>query len=351
MIELIFYCRPGFENDTAGELMHRLAESGLGGYVKTDQQSGFVRLCGTSPVKPQAYCTAMPFHSLIFPRQRFIKCFEITDMASEDRISPILEAVSKVGPVTEMWQEYPDTNDGKSISRLTKKLEKPLLKLFKQKRVFSSDAHQRLHLFWLSGQHVIGGVSLTDNSAPWEMGYPRLRFPGGAPSRSTLKLEEAWLQLLTPGERANLLKPGFRAVDLGAAPGGWTWQLVNKGMTVLAIDNGPMSPDLMATGKVTHLTEDAFSYRPERVYDWLVCDIVDKPSRVMELMIRWICGRGCKYAMFNLKLPMKKRWATVEELLAKLADEIGETDLNRDIRAKQLYHDRDEITVFVGPSH
>ena len=55
------------------------------------------------------------------------------------------------------------------------------------------------------------------------MGIPRLRLPG-APSRSAAKLEEALLYFLGD-EAERLLRGGMSAVDLGAAPGGWTWIL------------------------------------------------------------------------------------------------------------------------------
>ncbi len=108
------------------------------------------------------------------------------------------------------------------------------------------------------------------------MGIPRLKFPTGAPSRSTLKLEEAFLTFLSERERADKLKPGMSAVDLGAAPGGWTWQLVKRGLRVAAVDNGPMAEALMASGLVEHCRIDGFRYRPAQPVDWLVCDIVEQ---------------------------------------------------------------------------
>lgn len=52
------------------------------------------------------------------------------------------------------------------------------------------------------------------------MGIPRLKFPTDAPSRSTLKLEEAFFVFLTEKEREARLSHGMTAVDLGACPGG-----------------------------------------------------------------------------------------------------------------------------------
>lgn len=54
------------------------------------------------------------------------------------------------------------------------------------------------------------------------------------------------------------------AVDLGAAPGGWTWQLVNREMRVTAVDNGPMAENLMYSGLVDHQKVDGYQYRPRQ---------------------------------------------------------------------------------------
>ncbi len=57
---------------------------------------------------------------------------------------------------------------------------------------------------------------------------------------------------------------GMWAVDLGACPGGWTYQLVKRNMWVYSVDNGPMAQSLMDTGQVTWLREDGFKFRPTR---------------------------------------------------------------------------------------
>src|SRR5690606_30885122 len=86
------------------------------------------------------------------------------------------------------------------------------------------------------------------------------------PSRSTLKLEEAWHHFIPREEWDSRLAPGMTAVDLGAAPGGWTWQLVNRHMKVTAVDNGPMARSLMDSGQVEHVQADGYLFRPARCW-------------------------------------------------------------------------------------
>ena len=100
-----------------------------------------------------------------------------------------------------------------------------------------------LHALFIDGANAFVGASVSPWASRWTMGIPRLRMPGGAPSRSTLKLAEAFVTFLGDRE-ADLLRAGMRAVDLGAAPGGWTWQLARRGLRVTAVDNGPLKGDV-----------------------------------------------------------------------------------------------------------
>jgi 23S rRNA (cytidine2498-2'-O)-methyltransferase len=160
-----------------------------------------------------------------------------------------------------------------------------------------------------------------------------------------LKLEEAWHHFLSPRDQEKYLQPGMRGVDLGAAPGGWTWQLVKRHIHVYAVDNGPMNEDLMESGLVDHIREDGFLYWPQKSVDWLVCDMVEKPIRVAHLMAKWLATGKAKHIVFNLKLPMKKRYPELQKCFAAI-DESMEGQAYR-LNTKQLYHDREEVTCYL----
>ncbi|WP_339934978.1 23S rRNA (cytidine(2498)-2'-O)-methyltransferase RlmM, partial [Vreelandella glaciei] len=161
------------------------------------------------------------------------------------------------------------------------------------------------------------------------------------------KLEEAWHEFIPRDEWDVRLAPHMQAADLGAAPGGWTWQLVQRGMYVYAIDNGPMESQLMKTGQIDHLKEDGFTWEPPQRLDWLVCDIVDKPVRVLAMVERWLIRKWCKEAIFNLKLPMKKRWDEVTRCLTALEESLEKAGVHANVSCRHLYHDREEVTVHV----
>ena len=103
----------------------------------------------------------------------------------------------------------------------------------------------------------------------------------------------------------------------------------------------------MKTGMIEHLKTDAFTYTPEKKVDWLVCDMAERPLHVSRLIARWFTGKQCSNAIFNLKLPMKKRLAAVQECLTLLENKLSQAKIRYSIQAKHLYHDREEITVCI----
>ncbi|MBE0488011.1 MAG: 23S rRNA (cytidine(2498)-2'-O)-methyltransferase RlmM [Halomonas sp.] len=346
--ELLLYCRPGFERDLAEEVADKAGETGWTGKVILGMGGGFVRFCLADEEPANGLHRALPLRGLVFARQSLVAMPPLS-LEREDRLSPITEqVVESAWSFESIWHETPDTNDGKALVGLAKALSRPLESLLTKRGALRRKAGgRRLHLLWSAGDCVQLGISFPGNRSEQPGGIRRLRFPRSAPSRSTLKLEEAWHEFVPRPEWDTRLAEGMQAADLGAAPGGWTWQLVHRGMHVYAIDNGPMDKALMATGQVEHLREDGFVWKPPYRLDWLVCDIVDKPSRVEAMVERWLVRRWCREAVFNLKLPMKRRWPEVASCLARLEEALDSTGVAAEVGCRHLYHDREEVTVHV----
>ena len=230
----------------------------------------------------------------------------------------------------------------------------PLRQALKKQGWLSAKASQKsgqfLHCFFVKPNCCYVGYSYVDNHSSHFMGIPRLKFPADAPSRSTLKLEEAILTFIPRKEENKRLNENMIGVDLGACPGGWTYQLVKRGLFVYAVDHGKMAASLHDTGRIEHCAEDGFKFQPpkRKKVDWLVCDMVEQPSRISLLIGKWLLNGWCRETIFNLKLPMKKRYQEVVLCLENLAVMLAEQNLNFDIQAKHLYHDREEITVHIA---
>lgn len=346
---VLLSCRSGFESDCASEIQHWAQILDVAGFVRTKPKQGYVLFeCFIADEAMRLY-QDIDFRQLVFARQWFLVTDSLT-LDCRDRITGLKAVMPSSMRVSDIQQSWPDTNEGKQISRFAKKFTRPLQRAFAGHIV--PDALWRWQLFWLDSGHVLTGYQLLSNSSPYPMGIVRLRQPKQAPSRSSLKLDEAFSVLLNESEREQYVRSGQWAVDLGACPGGWTYQLVQRNMYVAAVDNGPMADDLMESGQVMHYREDGFKFVPPRQnMSWLVCDMVEKPSRVARLMLKWLIQRWCRYAIFNLKLPMKKRYAEVVQKLAILRDGLAATGVPFELRAKHLYHDREEITVFACLHH
>jgi len=346
MAGLLCYCRAGFEPELAAELTARTTEAGHAGYARTERGSGHVVFaCDAGP----AWSRALPWRDLIFARQKLSLLAELRGLDPQDRITPILAALS-AQPVRfgTLLVEHPDSDAGKPLAGLARAFGNALRPALRKARLLSGSEDAklpRLHVFFVAGDHAYLAQGDPGDSAPWPLGIPRLRLHADAPSRSALKLEEALLTLLDDDERSQLLRAGMRAADLGAAPGGWTWVLARQGLHVSAIDNGPLRQHVLDTGLVDHLRADGFHWQPQQPLDWMVCDMVEQPRRVAERMATWFREGWCRHAIFNLKLPMKKRWDETRLCLDLLAAQAQRPLL---LRARQLYHDREEITVFAS---
>ncbi|MFC3715014.1 23S rRNA (cytidine(2498)-2'-O)-methyltransferase RlmM [Luteimonas soli] len=357
MTGLLCYCRAGFEPELAAELTARAAEAGFAGYARTERSSGFVVFACD---EANALSRALSWRGLVFARQKLRVIAELRGLDPKDRIGPMLAALGVVndagvagrdppcGAYGSLFVEHPDSDAGKPLAGLARAFGNALRPALRKTGLLTKHddpSLPRLHVCFVDGDHAFVAIADPADSAPWPLGIPRLRLHPDAPSRSALKLDEALLTLLDDGERARLLRNGMHAADLGAAPGGWTWVLTRHGLRVSAIDNGPLRQHVLDTGLVEHLRADGFHWQPPRALDWMVCDMVEQPRRVAERMATWLREGWCRQAIFNLKLPMKKRWDETRLCLDLVAEQAGRPLA---IRARQLYHDREEITVFAA---
>ena len=334
---LLALCRSGFEVECAGELESYARDAGNAVFEK---QSGFARWMGTGSRWPTT-------RELIFSRQlmRLVKPNAIK-LDEKNRIETLMKVLAG-HRYSAIYFDHPDTNEGKSLQKLFDRLQKPLLSAANKAGILDREVKARLHLVFIDGTTVWLGSSIAGQTLRWPMGVPRLRMPSDAPSRSTLKLAEAFEFFMDKDEQAEWLREGLTAVDLGACPGGWSYQLVKRGLQVTAIDNGAIDPALMATGQVDHIEADGFVWRPKRKVHWIVCDMVEKPARVAALIGDWLANGDAQRAIFNLKLPMKKRLDEVEYCthLIETALEKSGRKLER-LEFRQLYHDREEVTGY-----
>jgi 23S rRNA (cytidine2498-2'-O)-methyltransferase len=170
-------------------------------------------------------------------------------------------------------------------------------------------------------------------SSPFPNGEPRfVEDRDGPPSRAYLKL---WEVLATVRRQP---QPGERCLDLGAAPGGWTWLLARTGAEVLAVDRAPLAPELDALPNVTWRGTSAFGLDPSEVgpLDWWCSDIVAYPDRLLELVTRWLEAGTVR----NLVCTIKFQGATDHGAAARFAALPG-------AQVRHLSQNKHELTCIV----
>lgn len=173
----------------------------------------------------------------------------------------------------------------------------------------------------------------------WLNGQRRMADDERAPSRSYLKVEEAYVVF---GREP---REGETVVDLGAAPGGWSYSAAKHGARVLALDNGPLKGGALDHPNIEHRRVDAFGFSPEPgvVYDWMFCDLVEDPHHVLAHIVEpWLSRAWCRRFVVNLKfgrvapMPFLKQIRGADGVFARHAP---------GFRVRHLYHDREEFTV------
>ncbi len=116
----------------------------------------------------------------------------------------------------------------------------------------------------------------------------------GPPSRAYLKLWEACTRLgVWP-------RPGDCCIDLGAAPGGWSWAIARLGAGVLAVDKAPLDVGVAAMPGVRVLQQSAFALPPTPC-DWLFSDIIAYPDRLYALVQAWIAADAARRIVCTVK--------------------------------------------------
>jgi 23S rRNA (cytidine2498-2'-O)-methyltransferase len=179
---------------------------------------------------------------------------------------------------------------------------------------------------------LVGALPAAESPTLRPGGRARAAMPGDAPSRAGRKLAEAFEWIGRGPE------PGELCVDLGAAPGGWSAVLLARRARVVAVD--PAHLTLRARKGLVHVKASAFDFVPDEPVDWLLCDMAWRPLEVAQLLAKWGRRRLATALVANIKLPMKQRVAFARRVVGIVAGGGWQ-----DVRARQLYHDRDEVTL------
>lgn len=182
-----------------------------------------------------------------------------------------------------------------------------------------------------------GWSTPAQNLSRWNGGAVHYGQAANSFSRARHKLEEAVEAL-----EINL-NVVHKALDLGAAPGGWSSFLLSRGITVTAVDTGELEESLLKEPRLTFLKQNAFELRlPQNSFDLITCDMSWDPLRTSSLLLRLspMLRPGGSLVM-TVKFMGYRPLPLVAEVTNKLARVFTL------VRGRHLWHNREELTLYL----
>lgn len=179
--------------------------------------------------------------------------------------------------------------------------------------------------------------------SPWPGGKPRMDLPVAAPSRAYLKITEAMERFAIPMAAEDI------ALELGSAPGGAVYALLERGLQVIGVDAAAMDPIFMRPPFRKRFQHIPISIREARTsdlpkhVDWLLSDMNVEPALTLAA-IKKLLG-PFQLRPKGLILTMKLNdWSLVKSVPAWLK-QIKALGYDK-IMSKQLFHNRQEFMVY-----
>ncbi len=347
--------QPGYEEILREELLFRLAPK-VCADLETHTNSGLIALHGGIPS-----CLARP---MIFERQRMENALFIPTGSVKTIARAILrDAMPAITNAEAPWTTHAFTPELQGNRHLALRATSvaaalhDLLKdrfpaVFRRLRSQTQNAQQgtcttnnACNEFVLQICSTQNGCWVSTNhasrlSSPFPGGIHRMRLDSNAPSRSFLKIEEVFsLMNEIPRQNQNV-------VDLGAAPGGWSYAFLKRSCRVIAVDNGPLKivRKYFQNPQLRHLRQDGIGFEPRNMViplDWLAADMLIAPGKALGLLKRWLLSGWTRRFIVNIKLPQLHPIAALKPIDDFLAAAPGV-----DFQIRHLYHDRREATAF-----
>lgn len=327
---LLMTCKPDFESILVRELGSYgwKAESGGAGWVMATLLEGpypdicFAESAGEDPVEITASSAGKLTSELV---DLFMT--KLKDSRVDDPWPLMISAVGQDASLSK-WTKTVRS----AWLKKTKKILPRVMRLAREE--MTAECQTRRGFFVHVADFTRAFVSLSARFG----GQQRMQMDPKAPSRSYLKIEEAYGILGCRPEK------GETVIDMGAAPGGWSYSALKRGARVIAVDNGPLRGVVKNHPNLVYRRENALTYlSPDKMtVDWLFCDVLDQPDRILNMIHKWVEHRWCRRFIVNLKFGR----TDPIPLLAKARDaRAGLASHSSILKIRHLYHDREEMTV------
>ncbi len=217
----------------------------------------------------------------------------------------------------------------------------PIIKSLQKNRIsIDNSSKQILSVVLFQNKMYVGYSTVTQSLTSWPLGHLHYAFKTEQPSRAEFKIAESV-------ELFNLDLSKYKtAIDLGAAPGGWSRFLLEKGMSVVAVDPAELNPGLFKYEKLKHfkcLSQDFFKKHPNSNFDMIVNDMrMDVQGSVEVMLNAFDHLKRNGIAIMTLKLNPRKKLEEIEYGIKNLSKKYTI------LHTRQLYHNRSEVTVVLS---
>jgi len=139
------------------------------------------------------------------------------------------------------------------------------------------------------------------------------------------------------------IKPNFRVLDLGAAPGGWTKILAGLVDHVISVDPADLDPSVKSLPNITHLKCKAEDI-PRNIgpFDLIVNDMNIEPLKSAKIMVKLAdLLKKDSVALMTVKFITRNRKKHVSDAIDTLKAKY------KDFKVRRLPHNRYETTIYM----
>jgi 23S rRNA (cytidine2498-2'-O)-methyltransferase len=180
-------------------------------------------------------------------------------------------------------------------------------------------------------------------------------WPGGMRhfAQTPEQISRAEFKLLEALEVFGMTLPAHgRALDLGAAPGGWTRLLLDAGLHVVAVDPGKLDPRLIRRPHLEHYHGYAETYLEEstkqhRRFEVITNDMRMDAREAARLLVQaQRCLQAGGFVISTLKLPHATREIDPLKTLKEALNLLNKHYTI--VQTRQLFHNRQEVTIIAA---
>ena len=238
-------------------------------------------------------------------------------------ISSIGDAARKLAGQQRNWLAHLDNASG--LNRRTTLIQEALPHVSARLLTFGDAAPTAplgAFLLW-TPDLMLASASTSSPFADGEVHFAENR--DEPPGRAYLKLWEAFTIF---GCRP---APGELCIELGAAPGSWTWVLAQCGARVFSLDKAPLAEHIAKLQNVEHCLGSGFALTPDCVgrIDWLFSDMICYPQRLLALIRQWIDAKTMRRALCTIKFQSQQDHSLIAEFAAIPGSQIRHLSCNK----------------------